>query len=137
MIKKITNKDVMKLRIGDEIMLYGITDNAKVVTKKFFRVVNAPSPIGVNNSIIVVLHKIKEDGTQIRDRWTGFTREVSIQWFKDREYFIDFSGARTRLYTDPKIPCEIVIKKLQDEKRNINKKIMNCQRFMYQVKEEA
>jgi hypothetical protein len=135
MIKKITNKDVMKLRIGDEIMLYGITDNAKVVTKKFFRVVNAPSPVGVNNSIIVVLHKIKEDGTPIRDRWTGFTREVRIQWFKDKDYFIDFSGVITRLYTDPKIPCEMVIKNLREEKRKINKKIMDCQRFMYQIEE--
>ena len=134
MIKKITKEDVMNLNIGDEIVLYGISANATVVNKKFFRVSRLPYQDTWSNSAIFVCEKIREDGSIIRPRYYWNSQSIRLEWRKEEGYFISsYSGTFIHHYIDPEKPCKEVIKRLQEEKRNINKKIMDCQNFMYKV----
>jgi hypothetical protein len=64
-------------------------------------------------------------------------RTIELIWNRDDSYFGGaYGNCFMRFYIDPKTPCELVIKNLQEEKKKINKKIMDCQRFMYQVNKE-
>lgn len=132
MIKKITKEDVMNLGVNDEIVLYGITNNATIVNKKLFRITRPPYHDA--NAIFMECRKIREDGTLIRSRNYWWTEQITtLQWHKDDEYFGSFDGSCTRYYLNPKTPCEKVIKRLQEEKRNINRKIIECQNYMYKI----
>jgi hypothetical protein len=134
MIKKITKEDVMNLSINDEIVLYGITASATIVNKKLFRITRPPyQDIWDANAILMECKKIREDGTVIRSRYWWTEQITKLQWHKDDEYFGSFDGSCTRYYLNPKTPCEKVIKRLQEEKRNINRKIIECQNYMYKI----
>jgi len=134
MIKKITKEDVMNLRVNDEIALYGITNNATIVNKKQFRITLPPyQDVWDANAIRMECKKIREDGTVIRSRNYWIEQTTMLKWNKDDEYFVSFDGSCTRYYLNPKTPCEKVIKRLQEEKRNINRKIIECQNYMYKI----
>ena len=135
MIKKITKEDVMNLSVNDEIVLYGITASAAIVNKKLFRITRSPyQDIWDANAILMECKKIREDGTVIRSRYYWNEHITRLQWHKDDEYFASlFDDSCTRYYFNPKTPCEKVIKRLQEEKRNINRKIIECQNYMYKI----
>lgn len=132
MIKKITKEDVMNLRVNDEIVLYGITASATIVNKKLFRITRPPYHDWCG-AILMECKKIREDGTLIRPRNYWSVPTITFQWYKDDEYFASFDGSCTSYYLNPKTPCEKVIKRLQEEKKNINRKIIECQNYMYKI----
>lgn len=135
MIKKITKEDVLNLSVNDEIVLYGITASATIVNKKLFRITLPPyQHMWKANAILVECRGIREDGTLIRPRNNWTEPITTLQWHKDDEYFASlFDDSCTRYYFNPKTPCEKVIKRLQKEKKNINRKIIECQNYMYKI----
>lgn len=128
------DKNIKKLKAGDRIVLYGVAKNAMQVIKKYFELRTTPicggGPYRLNCFII------REDGTRIVDKWWGREKTISLEWQENTYFTCVYGGTLMRFYIDPKIPCELAIKNLQEEKRKINKKIMDCQRFMYQVNKE-
>jgi hypothetical protein len=127
------NKDLHDLKVGDKITLYGISESAMSINKREFEVNRPPSNVG-GSSFAIVCYAIGRNG-RICD-WYGHERTYCLIWRDKYSYFeTRHSNSLLHFYTDPKIPCEMVIKNLREEKRKINKKIMDCQRFMYQVEE--
>ncbi len=135
MIKKI--KTYSNIRIGDEIMLYAITEKSgMVVTPKFFKITSFGNDMG--RYIQYSATRIRKDGSPIRDRWYYRERTCYLRYYKDEKFFLTTDDAVfTKYYIDPKIPCEKVIKKLKEEKQKINKKIIDCQNYMYKLTEET
>lgn len=133
MFKKIDN--VSNLRGGDKIILYGISDNAMSVSKKYFEVVNTPMYIG-SSCYVCECYLIRKDGTRIC-RCVYYSKSIRLVWKINDPYLSgNYGNSLMHFYIDPKTPCELVIKNLQEEKRKINKKIMDCQHYMYQVNNE-
>ena len=82
--------------------------------------------------------RVKKDGMTFRDRWYD-TQEVDFTLDKKHDilttrsyvyYNSHYDGGT--FYLDPDIPCRLVINKLMEEKRRINKTIIECQHLMYQ-----
>lgn len=131
------NKDLHDLKVGDKITLYGISESAMSINKREFEVKHPPSNIGYNighSNFVIVCYAIGRNG-RICD-WYGRERMYCLTWRDKYSYFETRHGhSLLHFYIDPKTPCEMVIKNLREEKRKINKKIIDCQRFMYQIEE--
>lgn len=132
MVKKINSyKDI---QCGDIILLYGASENGKVVQKKYFKIESNQDDR--ENSVVIWSHCyiVREDGSYIKDRWGwGNKKHCSLYFHKFRKVFTCNDGTFNLYYADPKIPCEQVIKRLREEKRKINKKIVDCQNYMYKI----
>jgi hypothetical protein len=87
--------------------------------------------------------RIKKDGTLFRDRWYE-TQEVRFTRYKERDEllttrsFCDWShydGGTFYLNSD--VPCALIINNLIEEKRKINKAIIDCQHLMYSIEHDS
>lgn len=129
------DKNINKLKIRDRIALYGVTKNAMQVVKKYFELRTPPICIG-NGNYRLYCFMIREDGTRIVDKWWNEGKMINLEWQEDTYFTCAYGSTLMRFYIDPKTPCEMVINNLKKAKRNLNKKIVDCQRYMFQVKEE-
>jgi len=131
MIKKI--KSYKDIQNGDIIMLYGASDKGKIVQKRYLKIEstanNGPRDVIIWNRCYVV----REDGSHIKDRWSWSNKLCQLFYNKNLGKFSCTDGTYNTYYIDPKIPCEIVIKRLKEEKMKINKKIVDCQNYMYKI----
>jgi len=132
MIKKI--KSYKDIQNGDMILLYGASDNGKIVQKRYFKIDSNPTENSTN--MYCQVYVIREDGSPIRDRWSWSNKRCTLYYHKDKGFFTTSDGTFNNYYIDPKIPCEAVIGRLREEKRKINKKIMDCQYYMFKVEDE-
>ena len=125
------SNNLRSLRVGDKITLYGIANGGKTAIKKEFEVYIAPTYIS-NNSFRIVCYVVGRNG---RTRgWCGRENLFDLIWSDQCSNFaVSYGNSIVHFYTDPKIPCEMAIKNLKEQKRQINKKIMDYQRFMYQI----
>jgi hypothetical protein len=129
------DKNINKLKASDRIVLYGVANNAMQVIKKYFEL-RAPATCLGGGQYRLNCFIIREDGTRIVDKWWGREKTISLEWQEDTYFTCVYGGTLMRFYIDPKTPCEMVINNLKQAKRNLNKKIVDCQRYMFQVKEE-
>ncbi len=130
MVKKINSyKDI---QYGDIILLYGASENGKVVQKKYFKIESNQNDMG-NNIVWNHCYIVREDGSYIKDRWNWGNKRCGLYFNKSRKIFTCNDGTFNLYYADPKIPCEKVINRLREEKRKINKKIVDCQNYMYKI----
>ena len=128
-------KNIRELKVGNRIVLYGIGKNPMQVFKKYFEIRTVPRLYDDGNYYFRC-YIVRENGTRIVDKDWNMERIISLIFNKDLHVIsTDYCGTLMRFYFDPKIPCEMVIKNLQKEKRKINKKIMDCQYYMYKVEE--
>lgn len=139
MIKRVDN--VEKLKVGDEIMLFVVAsgDKAKTVTKKCFRVSELPYP--ERGSLKIKCEKIREDGSYMRDDY-GDIQSITFVYSQENKDFLvtnsdNYWGyINHNYYFKPSIPCEKIIKRLVQEKRKLNKYIVDCQNLMYKKNEQ-
>lgn len=133
MAKKISC--VEEIKNGDIICLYGISNNLGIVAKKYFKINGDPTVIThsvTHTGLRFSALKVREDGSPIIDRWYGRAREGTICYYRDTDTFHSNLDVNcSAFYIDPTIPCNKVINKLKEEKRKINKKIVDCQKYMY------
>ena len=66
MIKKI--KSYKDIQNGDMILLYGASDNGKIVQKRYLKIDSNPTENSTN--MYCQAYVIREDGSPIRDRWS-------------------------------------------------------------------
>lgn len=134
MVKRIDK--VRDLKVGDEIELFVISsgDKARTVAKKCFRVLE--SPFREREYLKFKCRKIREDGSYMRDSYG----DVQDTTFLFDEKYVNY--LRTHIdvyygcqalcyYFEPFTPCEKIIKRLVQEKRKLNKYIVDCQNLMY------
>ena len=132
MIKKI--KSYKDIQNGDMILLYGASDNGKIVQKRYFKIYSNPTDRG--QTVYCGAYIVREDGSNIRDRWSWGDKRCTLYYHKNEEFFTAADGTFNKYYINPKIPCETVIGRLREEKRKINKKIMDCQYYMFKVEDK-
>lgn len=139
MIKRVDN--VEKLKRDDDIVLFvvGAGDKGRTVTKKFFRVLE--SPFRERGYLNFKCTKIREDGSYLRDNY-GDTQDITFCFDEGKKNYVitsvdRFYGVPTYLYYfEPSIPCEKMVKRLIQEKRKLNKYIVDCQNLMYRKNEQ-
>lgn len=128
--KSIKAKDIKE---GDDIVVYYHSKpSAKAIRPLYFHVDEI-------RGMTLICTRIKKDGTTFRDRWYE-TQEVRFTRYDDRDDLLTtrsfcawspYEGGT--FYLDPDIPCGLVINQLMEEKRKINKTIIECQHLMYSV----
>jgi hypothetical protein len=86
--------------------------------------------------------KIREDGSYMLDKY-GDTQDMTFCFDekKYKNYVITNIGAYCGCplyyyYFEPSIPCEKIVKRLIQEKRKLNKYIIDCQNLMYKKNEQ-
>ena len=140
MVKRVDNAE--NLKMGDDIALFvvGAGDKARTVTKKFFRVLESPFREG--EYLKFRCRKIREDGSYMLDSY-GDIQDVTfcLNQNGSKNYVITnldaYYGHDTfRYYFQPSIPCEKIVKRLIQEKRKLNKYIIDCQNLMYKKNEQ-
>ena len=127
-----------EIKVGDDIVVYYHSGpNAKTVKPLYFHVNE------IRGETTLKCLRVKKDGMTFRDRWYD-TQEVIFTLDKRhdilttrsyRYYNNPYDGGT--FYLDPDIPCGLVINKLMEEKRRINKTIIECQHLMYSVEHDV
>ena len=122
-----------EIKVGDDIVVYYHSGPAAKTVKPLYFHVNE-----IRGGTILKCFRVKKDGTTFRDRWYE-TQEVDFTLDKEHDilatrsfgYYSPYYGGT--FYLDPDIPCGLVINQLMEEKRKINKTIIECQHLMYSV----
>ena len=122
-----------EIKRGDDIVVYYHSGPAAKAVKPLYFHVNE-----ISGGTTLKCLRVKKDGTTFRDRWYE-TQEVDFTLDKKHDilttryygYYSPYDGGT--FYLDPDIPCGLVINKLMEEKRRINKTIIECQHLMYSV----
>lgn len=132
--KSIEARDIKE---GDDIVVYyHSSPSAKTVRPLYFHV---DEICGWSQ---LKCTRIKKDGTTFRDadyetQQVRFTRNKENDILETRSYncWSPYSGGT--YYLDPDIPCGLVINRLMEEKKKINKTIVDCQHLMYSVEHDV
>lgn len=130
--KSIKARDIKE---GDDIVVYyHSSPSAKAVRPLYFHVDE------IRGSQLECT-RIKKDGTRFRDAYyeiqkVRFTRNKknNILETHSYSYWSPYNGGT--YYLDPDIPCGLVINRLMEEKKKINKTIVDCQHLMYAVEND-
>ena len=131
--KSIKARDIKE---GDDIVVYyHSSPSAKAVRPLYFHVDE------IHNWSQLECTRIKKDGTIFRDsyydtQYVEFTRNKKndiLETFSYR-YWSTYNGGT--YYLDPDIPCGLLINRLMEEKKKINKTIVDCQHLMYAVEND-
>lgn len=126
-----------EIKGGDDIVVYYHSGPAAKAVKPLYFHVNE-----IRGGTTLKCLRVKKDGTTFRDRWYE-TQEVDFTLDKKHDilttrsygYYSPYDGGI--FYLDPDIPCGLVINKLMEEKRRINKTIIECQHLMYSVEHDV
>jgi hypothetical protein len=122
-----------EIKVGDDIVVYYHSGPAAKAVKPLYFHINEI------HGMTLICTRINKDGTTFRNRWYN-TQEVSFTRYDGRDdrlttrsfcAWSPYEGGT--FYLDPDIPCGLVINKLMEEKRRINKTIIECQHLMYSV----
>lgn len=109
-------------------------DKAKTVTKKCFRV--SQLPYTERGFLKIKCEKIREDGSYMLDDY-GVIQPITFVYSHESKDFLvtntnHYWGCiNYEYYFESSIPCEKIIKRLIQEKRKLNKYIVDCQNLMY------
>jgi hypothetical protein len=130
--KSIKARDI---KDGDDIVVYyHSSPSAKAVRPLYFHVDE------IRGSQLECT-RIKKDGTTFKDAYyetqkVRFTRNKKNDILETRSYsyWSPYNGGT--YYLDPDIPCGLVINRLMEEKKKINKTIVDCQHLMYAVEND-
>ena len=122
-----------EIKEGDDIVVYYHSSASGKSVRPLYYHVNTI------HCTSLMCTRIKKDGTRFRDRWYDtqnviFTRDTDrddILTTQSYGYYSPYYGGT--FYLDPDIPCGLVINKLIEQKRKINKTIIECQHLMYAV----
>jgi hypothetical protein len=131
--KSIKAKDIKE---GDNfVVYYHSSPSAQAVKTLYFHV----DEIRENK---LECSRINKDGTTFRDNFyetqeVDFTRingENNILTTRSFGYYSPYRNGT--FYLDPDIPCGLVINKLIEKKKKLNKSIIECQHLMYAVEND-
>lgn len=121
-----------EIKVGDDIVVYYHSKPSSTTIRPLYFHVEE-----IRGGTLCCI-RIKKDGTTFRDRWyeaqeVRFTvdKKNDILETHSYSYWSPYSGGT--FYLDPDIPCGLVINQLMEEKRKINKTIIECQHLMYSV----
>ena len=124
------------IKEGDDIVVYyHSSPSAKTVRPLYFHIDE------IRGWSQLECIRIKKDGTIFRDAYyetqkVRFTRNKENDILETRSYgfYSPYNGGT--YYLDPDIPCGLVINRLMEEKKKINKTIVDCQHLMYAVEND-
>ena len=121
-------KKFSDIKAGDNIILYLHTSpTAKTVKKVFFHATRVE--MGRINCT-----RLKKDGTVFRDKWYDTETAAFEKANRRNDVLINCYGYYNELYyIDPNKPCDLCINKLMEEKRKLNKYIMDLQKLKYSI----
>ena len=121
-------KSFSDIKTGDNIVLYfHQSSTSKTVREKYYHVT-----LKTNEEIECT--RLKKDGTVFRDRWYDTETAAFEKANRRNDVLINCYGYYNELYyISPDIPCGLIINKLMEEKRKINKTIIDLQHLMYSV----
>lgn len=130
-----------EIKEGDDIVVYYHSGPAAKAVKPLYFHVNEINFIHGETRLGCI--RVKKDGRIFRDRWhetqeVDFTLDKKHDILTTRSYYGFYSLYDSgTFYLDPDIPCGLVINKLMEEKRRINKTIIECQHLMYSVEHDV
>ena len=121
-------KKFSDIKAGDNIILYlHISPTAKTVKKVFFHVTHVDCGQ-------ITCTRLKKDGTVFRDKWYDAETAAFEKANRRNDVLINCYGYYNELYyIDPNKPCDLCINKLMEEKRKLNKYIMDLQKLKYSI----
>lgn len=121
-------KSFSDVKAGDNIVLYYHQSPTSKTVKEKRYYVNFKSEGRMECT------RLDKEGKTFRDRW--YDTEEAI-FYKIREHDDAFTNRYDHneaiYYASPDIPCGLIINKLMEEKRKINKTIVDLQHLMYSV----
>ena len=132
--KTIKAKDIKE---GDYFVVYHHSSPSAQTVKPLYFHVNE-----IRGGTLIRCTRIKKDGSIFRDSYYD-TQHVDFTRHKDNDnilttrsysYWSPYSSGT--YYLDPDIPCGLVINKLLEKKRKLNKIIVECQHLMYSVEND-
>ena len=121
-------KSFSDIKTGDNIVLYfHQSSTSKTVREKYYHVT-----LKTNKEIECT--RLNKEGKTFYNRWYESEDALFTKVNKRNDVFIDKYGYGDELYyTSPDIPCGLIINKLMEQKRKINKTIIDLQHLMYSV----